>query len=233
MKCITHYMGGGFGSKFGPESRAPRRELARKARAAVKLMLDRERRSPPAATASGTRQGVKIAGTKDGKITALESKRMAPPVPQSAAGLNFQVLPYIYTPSIPNLKKENVAIRVNAFSVRAWRAPGHPQSCVMTEWPLDDLAAKLGIDPLQMRLKNLPANSDAAIKGAPTSLQAIQHTLYTTEIQKAAELAEWDKKWHPPGKGPGKGPIKHGIGMALHTSGWWWSSGQRRQDHHQ
>src|SRR5207247_124913 len=34
-----------------------------------------------------------------------------------------------------------------------------------------------------------------------------------------AKLAEWDKKWHPPGKGPEKGPIKHGIGMAIHTWG--------------
>src|SRR5262249_25961095 len=38
-------------------------------------------------------------------------------------------------------------------------------------------------------------------------------------IKIAAKLAEWDKKWHPPGKGPGKSPVKHGIGMALHTWG--------------
>ncbi len=67
------------------------------------------------------------------------------------------------------------------------RAPGHPQNCVLTECPLDDLAARLGIDPLKMRLKNLPADNKKAI--------------YEKEIEIATKLAEWDKKWHPPGKG--------------------------------
>ena len=88
------------------------------------------------------------------------------------------------------------------------RAPGHPQNCVLTEGALDDLAAKLGIDPLQVRLKNLPQNDQAAVKKSPQSFNAIRNTIYTDEIKIATELAAWDKKWHPPGKGPGNGPIK-------------------------
>ena len=43
VKCITHYMGGGFGSKFGPDVQGiAAADLARRAGAAVKLMLDRE-----------------------------------------------------------------------------------------------------------------------------------------------------------------------------------------------
>src|SRR5262249_6398951 len=43
VKCITHYMGGGFGSKFGPEVEGfAAADLARRAGAAVKIMLDRE-----------------------------------------------------------------------------------------------------------------------------------------------------------------------------------------------
>src|SRR5262249_3435343 len=73
VKCITHFMGGGFGSKFGPDIQGTVcAELAKKAGAAVKLMLDREEE----ATVGGTRPSaygtVKIAGTKDGSITAYE-----------------------------------------------------------------------------------------------------------------------------------------------------------------
>src|SRR5436305_217714 len=85
---------------------------------------------------------------------------------------------------------------------RPMRAPGHPQSCVLTDCPLDDLAAKLELDPMQVRLKNLPHNDEAAMKNAPQSIRALRNTIYREEMKIAAELAAWDKKWHPPGKGP-------------------------------
>jgi xanthine dehydrogenase YagR molybdenum-binding subunit len=217
VKCITHYMGGGFGSKFNPGVEgATAAQLAKKAGKPVKLMLDREEEITTAGTRPGAFGKVKIAGTKDGKITAWQSTTYGSPGNAGAVGLT---LPYIYEPAIPNIKKENSAVRLNAVQQRAWRAPGHPQSCALTEWPIDDLAAKLGLDPMQLRLKNLPQNSADAIKNAPTSLLAIWNTLWTDEIRIAAKLSEWDKKWHPPGKGPGSGPVKHGIGMALHTWG--------------
>src|SRR5207253_1794164 len=97
--------------------------------------------------------------------------------------------------------------------------PGHPQSCVITESAIDDLAAKLGLDPMQVRLKNLPPNDPSAVQTAPTSINALRNTIYTEEIKKAAELSDWEKKWHPPGKGPGNGVVKHGMGMAIHTWG--------------
>src|SRR5262249_50281947 len=83
---------------------------------------------------------------------------------------------------------------------------------------IDDLAAKLGLDPLVVRLKNLPQNDPTAAMGAPTSLAALRNTIYTKQIDIIAGLSNWKQVWHPPGEG-GKGVIKHGIGMALHTWG--------------
>src|SRR4029077_20092425 len=73
VKCITHHMGGGFGSKFGPDIQGiVAAELARKAKAPVKLMLDRAEE----ATVGGNRPSafgtVTIAGDKDGKVVAYE-----------------------------------------------------------------------------------------------------------------------------------------------------------------
>jgi xanthine dehydrogenase YagR molybdenum-binding subunit len=220
VKCITHYMGGGFGSKFNPGVEgATAAQLAKTAGKPVKLMLDRDEEVLTGGTRPGAFAKVKIAGTKDGKITAWESTSYGSPGVAAGGGVNFQQLPYVYGDAIPNIKKENLVVRLNAAAQRAWRAPGHPQSCALTEWAIDDLAAKLDINPMQLRLKNLPPSPPDAIKKSPTSLAAIRNSLYAEEIRIAAELSEWNKKWHPPGKGPGSGPVKHGMGMALHTWG--------------
>jgi xanthine dehydrogenase YagR molybdenum-binding subunit len=216
VKCITHYMGGGYGSKFGPDVQGnAAAELARKAKAPVKLLLDRA----DEVTVGGTRPSgyakVKIAGTKDGQITAFIAESHGSP--GVGNGGTVGPMPYVY--SFPNYKHQFTMVRLNTQTARAMRAPGHPQSCVLTEGPIDDLAAKMGLDPMQVRLKNLPPNDEAAAKKTPTSFNAIRNTIYTEEIKIAAQLSDWEKKWHAPGKGPGNGPIKHGMGMAIHTWG--------------
>jgi xanthine dehydrogenase YagR molybdenum-binding subunit len=216
VKCITHYMGGGFGSKFGPDIQGiTAAELAKKAGAPVKLMLDRAEEITTAGNRPSGYAKVKIAGTKDGKITAYEADSHGSPGVANARTIG--PIPYVYP--IPNTKVKFTMVRLNAGGQRAMRAPGHPQACVLTDCPIDDLAAKMDMDPLQVRLMNLPQNDQAAIMNAPQSINALRNTIYTDEIKIAADLAKWKDKWHPPGKGPAKGPIKHGIGMALHTWG--------------
>jgi xanthine dehydrogenase YagR molybdenum-binding subunit len=218
VKCITHYMGGGFGSKFNPEEHGfAAAELARKAKAPVKLMLDRAAEITTAGNRPSAYGTVKVAATKEGKIVAYQAEVHGTPGVATAASVNVNGLPYVYLDAVPNVKVKGTMVRLNTGRQQAMRAPAHPQMCVMTDCPLDDLAAKLDLDPMQLRLKNLPP-SDPKV---PNKLdyKVLRETLYTEEIKKAAELAEWEKKWHPPGKGPEKGAVKHGIGMALHTWG--------------
>src|SRR5262249_19792300 len=95
-------------------------------------------------------------------------------------------------------------------SARAMRAPRHPQSCLLTEAAMDDLAEKLGMDPLEFRLKNLPPGDF--------------HTpIYEAEIAMGAELIDWRNKRRPRGQN-GQGPTKHGLDMALHQ----WGGGAAR-----
>jgi xanthine dehydrogenase YagR molybdenum-binding subunit len=219
VKCVTHYMGGGFGSKFnpGPEGLAAA-HLARITRAPVKLMLDRAEEVTVGGQRPSAGGTVKIAATKEGVLRAYEVDCHGSPGVGGGSTVNFQVLPYVYR-NIPNLnyKLRVQTVRLNFQTARAMRAPGHPQNCVLTDQPLDDLAARLNINPLEFRLRNLPPNDAAAMKNAPTSYNALRHTIYTREIEIARKLSEWDKKWHPPGRD--KGVIKHGMGMGLHTWG--------------
>jgi xanthine dehydrogenase YagR molybdenum-binding subunit len=218
VKCITQYMGGGFGSKFGPDIQGiAAAALARKAGAPVKLMLDREEEVTVGGNRPSAYGTIKIGGTKEGKITAFEVDCYGSPGVGGGATVNLNLLPYVYV--IPNFKRKHSVVRLNAGSARAMRAPGHPQNCFLTESAVDDFAAKIGIDPLKVRLMNLPPNDEDAVKNAPMSFGALRHTMYATEIQMAAQAMGWEKKWHPPGQARERGPVKSGVGMALHTWG--------------
>jgi xanthine dehydrogenase YagR molybdenum-binding subunit len=216
VKCITHYMGGGFGSKFGPDIQGiTAADLARRAGAPVKLMLDREEEVTTAGNRPSAYGKVKIAGNKDGTITAFTVDCYGTSGYTGGATVNLNLLPYVYLDTIPNWKRSHSVAFINAGGARAMRAPGHPQNCVLTEFAVDDLAAKLGIDPLVIRRKNLPPNSEKADK---VSWAGRRNDIYNEELDIALKLSGWKEKWHPPGKGPG-GTVKHGIGMAIHTWG--------------
>jgi xanthine dehydrogenase YagR molybdenum-binding subunit len=213
VKCITQYMGGGFGSKFGPDVQGTvAAELARKAGAPVKLMLDRASEI----TAGGNRPSafgsVTIAGTKDGRVTAFEVNTYG--TPGIGAGATVGPLPYVYP--FEN-KRTHTIVRLNTGMQRAMRAPGHPQSCLFTDSALDDFAARADLNPLAVRLKNLPPVDPDALLNDPLSWNALKHDTYIQEIKIAAKLSDWKKKWHKPGAS--QGVVKHGIGMALHTWG--------------
>jgi xanthine dehydrogenase YagR molybdenum-binding subunit len=214
VKCITHYMGGGFGSKFGGEVEdLACAQLARIARAPVKLMLDRSEEVTNGGLRPSAYGKVKIGANAQGQLRAFDIDCNGSPGTGSGSTVNFNVLPYVYV-TTPNYHRKVESIRLNTQKARAMRAPGHPQSCVLTDQPFDDLAARLGIDPLQMRLRNIPPNDMNAMQNAPTTWPALRNTIYTREIQIARELSDWDRRWHPPGQGAG--PIKTGMGMAMH-----------------
>ncbi len=210
VKCITHYMGGGFGSKFGADIQGEvAAELALKAKAPVKLMLDRASEITTAGNRPSAYGTVKIGGKKDGTITFFEADTYG----SQGVGPGGTVgpMPYVY-PLASSTK--HTPVRMNTGRARAMRAPGHPQSCFFTDSALDDFAAKIGMDPMQVRLKNLPQRLPQAPRDDQSAIG-----VYERQIELAAQLSNWKEKWHPPGKGKEAGPIKHGIGMALHSWG--------------
>ncbi len=232
VKCITHYIGGGFGSKFGPDIQGfMAAELAQKAKAPVKIMFDRAEECTTAGNRPSVYGTVKIAGNGDGAITAFEVDCYGTPGAAGGATVNLNLLPYVYLDTIPNWKRKHSVVRTNAGLARAMRAPGHPQNCILTEFAVDDLAAKLGIDPLMIRRKNLPPNDPAVKAKDPIAWAGRRHDIYTEQLDIAVKLSGWKEKWHQPGQGPGSGPIKHGLGMAIHTWGGFAQGGQPNQCH--
>ena len=165
-----------------------------------------------------------MGGDRQGNIVAYEVDCYGTPGIGSGAVVRFDMLPYVY--NVPNVKRRHRVIRLNAGRARAMRAPGHPQNSVLTEWALDELAAALNVNPMDMRIRNLPANDANAVRTAPTSFAALRNTIYTQEIAIARRLSDWNRRWHRPGQG--NGTVKTGMGMALHT---WGGRGRANNDH--
>ena len=204
VRVITDYMGGGFGSKFGPGAEGGLAgRLSQAAGAPVKLMLTRFDESLAVGNRPSSFQRIRLAAGADGKLVAFDMDAFGTAGIGSGSssaggggGAGFPA-PYIYT--VPNIRVKQAHVAVNAGEGRAFRAPGHPVASFGMESILDELAVKLKMDPLELRLKNDPSQTRQR------------------EYAIGAERFSWKQKYRTPGASPG--PIKVGIGCAGATWG--------------
>ncbi|HWG58170.1 MAG TPA: xanthine dehydrogenase family protein molybdopterin-binding subunit [Candidatus Acidoferrales bacterium] len=200
VEAICPVMGGGFGSKFSADAWGVAcAQLAKKAGRPVKMMLERDHELMVAGARPSMYADVKVGAKKDGTLVAWDSQSWGTGGPDAQGG--GPALPYIFR--IPNVRRKHTAVLTNIGPERAWRAPNHPQMCLITMSALDDLAAKLGMDPFDFFMKNIE------ITGARSAS-------YVEEMNIAAGLMDWKKKWHPRGD-KASGPIKTGVGLSIHT----------------
>jgi xanthine dehydrogenase YagR molybdenum-binding subunit len=190
VRVITEYMGGGFGAKFGAGNEGVvAANLSRKANAPVKLMLDR-RQEHIVCNRPDSHQKLKIGAKQDGTLTAIALTSYGTAGVGTGAGTAG---PATNMYKCPNLLTEEYDVFVNAGPGAAFRAPGHPQGCFAFEQTIDDLAAKLNMDPLTLREK---IDENPARK---------------VERQLILERTNWRNR-KPAGSDAG--PIKHGMGIA-------------------
>ncbi len=203
VRSLCDYMGGGFGSKFGADVwGVEAARLAKTTGRPVKFMLDRASEQQLGGGRPSAYAKIKVAATKDGSLIGWESEAWGT---GGVAGRGGPPLPYVFT-KIPNSRRRNIPISTNTGGARAWRAPNHPQAALLTMSALEDLAAKLHMDPLEFFLKNIHLTSGGRAED------------YRAELLKCAEMIDWKKNWHPRGdKTPG--PIKRGLGLSIHTWG--------------
>ena len=148
VRVITDYMGGGFGAKFGAGNEGVvAANLSRKANLPVKLMLDR-RQEHIVCNRPDSHQKLKIGAKKDGTLTAIQLTSYGTAGVGTGAGTAG---PATNMYKCPNLLTEEYDVFVNAGPGAAFRAPGHPQGCFAFEQAIDELAIKLGVDPLTYR----------------------------------------------------------------------------------
>ncbi|HZI31824.1 MAG TPA: molybdopterin cofactor-binding domain-containing protein, partial [Candidatus Binatia bacterium] len=159
VRVITDFMGGGFGAKFGAGVEGMlAAKLSREAKAPVRLMLTRFDQNLAVGNRPSSFQKIKLGAAADGTLLAFEldnygTAGIGAGGDQGGGGGGASIpAPYLYKVGSSRVKQSAVA--VNAGSARAFRAPGNPPASFGMESAMDDLAVKLGMDPLELRLKN-------------------------------------------------------------------------------
>ncbi|HEY6274221.1 MAG TPA: xanthine dehydrogenase family protein molybdopterin-binding subunit [Terriglobales bacterium] len=202
------HIGGGFGSKFGADRWGIyTAQVSKKAGGKpVRVMLERDAELTLAGCRPSIWARVRVGAKKDGTLLAWQSDSWSTGGP---GGGGAPPMPYVV--NIPNQRKQHVAVATNIGPARAWRAPNHPQGCLVTMSAFEDLAAKLNMDPLDLLLKNIHL-------AAPSTDTYNRVGTYRDELVIASDLIDWKKNWHPRGQA-GAGPVKRGLGVAIHTWG--------------
>lgn len=157
VRVITEFLGGGFGAKFGASAPGSRLgmiagTLARMAKAPVKLMCTRHEEHVCTGNRPDSHQVVKIAATKRNSLSAIHVRAHGSAGIATGAGVGRNAFG-IYT-KCPNILVEAHDVFTNAGPGTAMRAPGHPQGAFALELALDELAAKMGVDPLDLRIEH-------------------------------------------------------------------------------
>jgi CO/xanthine dehydrogenase Mo-binding subunit len=190
-------MGGGFGGKTSFYAEPVAVMLAKKARRPVKIVLTRNEVFRATGPVSGTRSRIRMGATKDGKITAAEADLMF----QTGAfiGSSFVNAPQaMFTRyALDNIKTVSQEVLSNRPKVNAFRAPCVPQVVFGVEGLVSELAAKVGMDPIDFRLKN------AATEGYRTLYGVTFERIGFVETLEAAKKCDHYTSPLPEGQGRG------------------------------
>ena len=210
VRVIGRYMGGGFGSKLQAEKETIIAALlAKKTGRPVKLFLSREETFIAAGNRPPANMRLKAGVKKDGTLTALDFTCVATSGAYPAGGtggIDWQIKD-LY--QCPNVRTELSDLYTNACPSRPFRAPGHPQGAWALEQMMDALAEGIGMDPVELRLKNIPAVSQARTGNPPYTSTGFRQCLTDgaksfgwREVRSAIASSNKDRNW------------RKGVGMA-------------------
>ena len=167
IKVIPTEIGGGFGAKATTYLEPVAAILSKKSGRPVKVIMSRKDVFEGTGPAAASLMRTKIGATKDGKITAaklwLAFDAGAFPGSPIGGATMCATGPY----NIENLLVDGYDVVTNHQKVQAYRAPGQPQGSFSVEPLMDELAEKLGIDPMELRLRNVVKEGDRQPNGVP------------------------------------------------------------------
>jgi CO/xanthine dehydrogenase Mo-binding subunit len=154
LRVTASEIGGGFGGKTTVFIEPVALALSRKAGKPVKIVMSREEVFRASGPTSSATVWVKIGVTRDGRITAADAelKYQGGAFPGSPVDMGAMSTFACY--DLEHVRAVGWDVVVNRPKQAAYRAPGAPMSAFAVESVLDEIAHKLGIDPLELRLKN-------------------------------------------------------------------------------
>jgi len=190
VRVVAPYVGGGYGAKTYAKLEPLAVALARKAERPVRLIASREDVFYIVAR-HAVRTRLKTGVAADGRLVARQAELFfdkgayADIGPRTSKNGGYSSGgPYL----IPNLRLDSYAIYTNKTPGGAYRGFGVPQVCWAYEQQMDQIAERLGVDPLELRLRNVLGEGDAFATGEILHAVPIREALL-----RAAEAIRWSE----------------------------------------
>ena len=205
VRVVAEPLGGAFGGKFAiVEPLAAGAALA--LRRPVRLVLTRTEDFQATNPASAQVTHLTIGGRKDGTLTAIDARMVVDR--GSNAGWGVEAITSLLVAGPYRWEAHDLrgyGVQTNRFTFGAYRGPGAPTAAYALETLVDELAAQLGLDPLELRRKNAVVQGDVGVSGSPFP------TIGAVEVlERIAEHHLWT--------GRASLPEDEGVGLAL---GYW------------
>jgi len=209
VRVIGHYVGGGFGSKLSTGKWSVIAALlAKRSARPVRLFLTREETLLVAGNRPGNVMRLKAGARRDGTLTALDFEGLGSggAYSDSGTGILDWLVRDLYT--CPNVRSVTTDAYIHAGEERAMRAPGHPQGAWALEQVMDALAEKLGLDPVELRRRNVPTVSQGR-GGIPYTTTGLRQCL-----DEGARAFGWEQARRDAAATRARGgPVVRGVGM--------------------
>lgn len=193
VRILAPYVGGGFGSKLGISPEGVAAAIAAKELGVpVAVAMTRQNVFEMVLRRSETSQHIRLAADEYGKLTGIGHEALVSNIPgEEFSEPVTQATPFLY-------RGENRVIghriaRIHRTPAGSVRAPGEAVGLTALEIALDELAVKSGIDPVELRLRNIPDEDPS--KGIPFS----SHTL-SEALKTGARHFGWEPRNREPGK---------------------------------
>lgn len=218
VRVVKPYVGGGFGSRLGAVAGEPIAALLAKATGCpVKIIYTREESLSCSEQRHPVTFYIKTGMKADGTLVAQQIKAIINTGAYATHGPSIGILAGLWGLTMykcPNIQYEGLTVCTNTMYNGAYRGYGNPQSVWAVEQQMDLCAEKLGLDALEVRMKNRLDEGDVW----PWTGYPIESSGLVEALEKGAELISWSDKR---GKGQKDGVKKRGVGMAMmmHVSG--------------
>ncbi|MEK9724412.1 MAG: xanthine dehydrogenase family protein molybdopterin-binding subunit, partial [Rhodospirillaceae bacterium] len=207
LRVIPSEIGGGFGGKNTIYGEPVAIQLSRMTGRPVRWVMSRSEVMRASGPTVGSHCKIRMGAKKDGTIVAAEAEIWYQAGAFKGSPVGRAADTFFSPYNLANMKVDCHDVVVNRPKVAAYRAPGAPMACFAAEGVINELAAKLGVDPIEMRRKNAIKEGDKTLMGTTIGHIGLNEVLDTLQN-------------HPHNKAP-LGP-NQGRGVAL---GYWMHGG--------
>ncbi len=187
VRIVSPYVGGGFGSKLGIAPEAVAAAIAaQRLRRPVAVALTRQQVFEATMRRSETRQHIRLAADSDGRLTGIGHEVLVSNLPdEEFAEPVTQATPFSYRGEHRVIGTE--IARIHRTCAGSVRAPGEAVGVTALETAMDELAVATGIDPVELRQRNLPEKDPTT--GVPFSSHKLAEAL-----DRGAEAFGWSQR---------------------------------------